>query len=170
MHKNGFTMVEMLVALAVGGLIVAALVPALADAIQRANFDTAVRHVVTDVRQARSRAITTGWQFRIIGFDAGSSGSTVNQYRLLGRRSTAVAWPSVTATPFTSATQIAENWVEVGSKFPGVELDVSSDQFSVTFDARGAATASSFNPMTISHPNGRTASLSVTVVGGINIQ
>jgi Tfp pilus assembly protein FimT len=128
---------------------------------QRSKLDSAVRQIVEDVLQARSRATLEGWQYRIYGFNYAAASAFKNQYRLMGRSSAAVAWPAETAAPFQTATQMA-----------GVWTNMNTPHFWVAFDARGVAidVDDSFNPLQVTHQTGGTKSVSVTITGSIRIQ
>lgn len=157
-------MTEALVATTLGALVVAAMLPALSDSLRRARFDAAVRTIVTDIRDTRSRAITSGWEYQLVGRE------TSNQYRILGRSSTAVAWPDLSSAPLETPTQFAGEWVNVGDEFDGVTVDSEQWTFSVTFDARGAATQSNFSPLAITNGHDKSSTITVSAVGGISVQ
>lgn len=170
MSRKGFTVAELLVALTIGGLVVAISLPAFMATLRRSRLNAAVRQVTSDLREARSQAITTGWEYRVVGFDGGSM-TRRNQYRSLGRSSTAGAWPDIDATPSRSDTQFAGTWTDIGVQFPGVALESEDEGFDVTFDARGAAPAAEdeFNPLTVSSVAGETT-LTISVSGAIRIE
>jgi prepilin-type N-terminal cleavage/methylation domain-containing protein len=168
---HGFSVTEMLVALALGGLIMLVAVPGLWNILHRSRLDAAVRHVVADLHDARSRAITTGWEYRIVGFDTGSV-TNRNQYRLLGRATGSVSWPADTSAPLISSTQYAGSWVSLESMYRGVNLDYTAPRFEITFDSRGTAgaAAATFNPLRVVGRDGDQAQIRVSVVGGITVQ
>jgi prepilin-type N-terminal cleavage/methylation domain-containing protein len=169
MRQRGFSMIEVLVAVTIGGLIVLAGVPAMTNLVQRSRLDTATRELLSDVREARSRAITTGWEFSVIGFHATTGGSWRNQYRLIGRRSGAVAWPDTDDAPFSSATQFAGAWVDLTSRHSGVSLQPSATSFTLTFGPRGTPTSTSgFAPLVVANDNA-TRSLTVSTSGAVRI-
>jgi len=161
----------MMVALALGGLVMLVAVPGLWGILQRSRLDAAVRHMVADLHDARSQAITTGWEYRIVGFDSGSS-LNANQYRLLARNSSSASWPADDAAPMLSSTQYAGSWVRIDSMYPGVNLDYTSPRFELTFDSRGTAAgaAANFNPLRLIGHDGDEARVQVSVVGGITVQ
>ncbi len=149
-------------------------IPSFLTYTQRSKLDAAVRQIVEDVRQARSRATLEGWQYRIYGFNYGAGSAYKNQYRLMGRSSAGVAWPADTANPFQTATQMAGVWTNVNTTYPGVRINPAdgTDHFWVAFDARGIAfdVDDSFNPLRVTHQTGGTKSVSVTTAGSIRIQ
>jgi type IV fimbrial biogenesis protein FimT len=172
MSNRGFTVIEALFVIALGTLIMALAVPSFVEILAKSRHGSAVRRLVTDVREARSQAITTGWEYRVIGYDAGASSSRHNQYRVLARRSTAVDWPDEDVEPFASETQIAGRWVDLASDYPGVGVDASATRFEVTFDSRGTApdAEDAFNPLRLVADDGLSSSLTVSVVGGIRVE
>jgi prepilin-type N-terminal cleavage/methylation domain-containing protein len=175
MRDKGFTVIELLVVILLGGLLVLAGVPAFMNYLRAARFNGAVNQVVSDAQQARYRAVSTGWQFRLIGFNSGAAHARRNQYRLIARRTTAAGWPSETAAPFESSTQSAGPWVDVNDLYPGATLNptvmAGDGKFFVSFDARGARFGvQDFDPLVIGGETGTTRSVDVSAVGSLSIQ
>lgn len=175
--RRGFSIIELMLAMCIVLTLVSITVPSISALMRNYRRDAATQQIVGDVRKARSQAILTGWQYRVVGYNNGASSAFKNQYRLLGRRSTAVSWPSTTAASFSSSTQFAEDWVNLPALYPGIRLNPSdaTADFYVTFDARGVRTElDSFGPLVVS--TGTTASTTttktvvVTAVGGIKAQ
>ena len=168
MCKKGFTFLEFLVALAIGAMVIVVGVPTLSEVVRRSRHGSAVRKVLSDVRDARARAIATGWEYRVVGYDSDELGTRRNQYRTLARRSSAVAWPDEEVAPFLSNTQMASRWVDVAASYTGISLDTTGPRFEVTFDSRGTApgAAADFNPLRVKGSGGLEASLTISVVGG----
>jgi hypothetical protein len=108
--------------------------PYFSSMIKGSRLDGATRRLVGDVREARSRATLTGWQYKILGFKYGGGGANPNQYRIVGRSSTSVAWPSDTAQSFQSATQMAGAWIDVS---PLVVTSDAGGSMSVTVTPAG---------------------------------
>lgn len=173
MSQKGFSTSELVVALAIGALILLAAVPAFSNMVAKSRVNAAARELIGDLREARGQAIATGWECKVFGFGAPSTNGRRNQYRMLARKTSAVAWPSDTAAPFRSSTQWAEPWVSVTTNNPGVSLDPgglsAQDRFEVTFTSRGTATTSTnaFNPFRLL---GKKDAINLTLspVGGIS--
>jgi prepilin-type N-terminal cleavage/methylation domain-containing protein len=172
MSRRGFTVMELMVAVALGAILAAMAAPGFVEMVRRGRQFSAVRRVVSDLRDARSRAISTGWEYRVVGYDADTTGDRPNQYRVLARRSTAVAWPGEEDAPFQSDTQLAARWVDVAAEYPGVRFDSEDTRFELTFDSRGTAADASddFNPLRVIGHDGLESSLTVSVVGGIRAE
>ena len=145
--QSGFTLTQLIVSLAIMVIIMLISVPAFSTMIARSRTSAATRTIMGDMLTARSMAVGTGWQTKIIGFGNASTDTKKNQYRMLARQNTGVSWPADTAADARTTTTWAEPWVNVPSLYPGVTLDPGgasgSDRFDVMFDARGAATLSS---------------------------
>jgi prepilin-type N-terminal cleavage/methylation domain-containing protein len=174
-RREGFTVTELIVVVAVAGMILMLALPGFASVLRRSRLNGAVRTLVNDVREARAEATTSGWEYRIVGYgDAASTGP--NRYRMLGRRSTAVLWPDEDDEPFTSDTQFAGPWVDIGYLYNGIRLEPQNGgvnpEFTLTFDPRGAAvmTNSAFDPFLVANEHGETVSFRVSVAGGITTQ
>lgn len=59
-HARGFTLVELLVALAIGAMLVAVAAPAFDKMRESAQYRDTVRALLSDLRLARSTAVSTG--------------------------------------------------------------------------------------------------------------
>jgi prepilin-type N-terminal cleavage/methylation domain-containing protein len=174
--QKGFSLVEALVALSVGAILMAAIVPGFLGMLKTYRRDAAVEKVAGDLRKARGQAIATGWQYRLMGFNQGWSTSSPykNQYRIMARRSSADGWPADTVAPMSSATQYAGPWIDITRTFPGVKLNPAdnSQHFSVAFDSRGVRIEldTSFDPLVIVPQTGTSKSMRVSAVGSALIQ
>jgi Tfp pilus assembly protein FimT len=159
----------------IGIIVTVITMPSFMNLLQVYRRDSAVGQIAGDVRKARIEAIRTGWQYRVYGFNAGSSSAYKNKYRLMARSSGGVSWAADSAAPFQSATQMAGPWVDVGALFKGVTMNPTdaSDHFWVTFDSRGVRIEldASFDPMMVKNTNiSATKSLRVTTAGTVKIQ
>lgn len=171
--SRGFTVLELMIVVTLGAILTAMAMPRLSSMMDGYRRDAAVRQLVGDVRKARMEAIRTGWQYRIYGFNTGATSSYKNQYRLMGRSSGAISWPSDTATPFQSATQMAGRWVDIPNMYRGITLNPGdgTDHFWVSFDSRGVRIESdSFDPMVLRNTPGSTKSVTVGAAGTVRIQ
>jgi type II secretory pathway pseudopilin PulG len=165
-------MTELIVVIALVGILMAFAMPAFVEIFDRMHHDAAVRRITSDVREARSQAISMGWEYRVIGYRADAVNVRKNQYRVLARRSSAVSWPAENAATFASDTQRAGSWVDITEDYPGVDLDADVTRFQVTFDSRGAAPGApaEFNPVRLIHHKGLETALTVSVIGGIRVE
>ena len=171
MTSRGFSSAEIAVTLAVIGVMAMVVVPSMASMVRRARVSAASRQVISDIRQTRSRSLGTGWEYKLFGFAATSTDVRKNQYRVLARSNSGVAWPADTSPVMSSTTQRAEAWMNVNTQFPGVRLVSPTARFEIAFDARGAAPGSaSFNPLVVNNQFGNTTSLTVTTVGNVRVQ
>ena len=170
----GVTLVELVVVVSILGMLVVIGLPFLSGTMRASRLDGAARQIASDMREAQARATLTGWQYRVIGYNQSSGDAHRNQYRLMGRSSSGVAWPVDTVEAFQGATQMAGSWVDVTTLYPGVTINPStaSAQFWVAFDSRGVAIdiAASCNPMLLSGEDGRSKSIRVTTAGSVRMQ
>lgn len=169
----GFTLVELVVVVGIIVVMMAVGLPYFSSMIKGSRLDGASRQLVGDVREARSRATLTGWQYKIFGFKYGGGGANPNQYRIVGRSSTSVAWPSDTAQSFQSSTQMAGAWIDFTHEYPGVQLNASSGyaSFYVSFNPLGVAfEINNFSPLQITSDSGGSKSVTITPAGGVKIQ
>jgi type II secretory pathway pseudopilin PulG len=166
----------MMVAVSVGAIMMAAVLPGFMNMMKTYRRDAAVEQVAGDIRKARAQAIATGWQYELMGYNQGYSGTSTykNQYRIMARRTTADGWPADTVAPMKSATQYAGPWIDIGKSYPGVKLNPTdtSQHFSVSFDSRGVRIAvdTSFDPLVVVPQSGTSKSIRVSAVGSASIQ
>src|SRR3989304_2733941 len=83
--SQGFTAIEMVGAVALAVILVGAGLPVMMTSVESARFSAAVRQVVGDMRLARSKAVTTRWEYRIRGRDR-RGGANANRDRGAGPR------------------------------------------------------------------------------------
>lgn len=171
MNDKGFSVVDLLVALTIAALLTTITLPALDDAVRSARLDGATRRLVSEAREIRTRAVSNGWEFRLVGYGSGSTDARANQFRVIGRSSSAVGWPDESSPVLASDTQVAEAWVDLGTDYAGVAIDSSgsNERFEITFDARGKADATTFAGLTLSK-NDKTRTLAVSSAGSVRIQ
>jgi prepilin-type N-terminal cleavage/methylation domain-containing protein len=169
--KPGLTLVELVIAMMIMVVLLAVAIPAFQALLQRSQLDAAVRQVMSNVREAQSRATLTGWQYRLVGYDIDAGNGFQNQYRVIGRSSSAVAWPAETGPNFSSATQMAGAWIDVNRMFPDVKLDTAdaTTRFYVSYDSRGVAFEINSFPLNLTHKSGQKQCLGVTAAGSIRM-
>jgi len=176
--REGYTLIEL--AIVVGIIIVMVMVglPFFTAMMQNSQLDGATRQLAGDVRDARSLATQTGWQYQIVGFNAGGSSTYKNQYRMLARSSSGVAWPANTGpmlnfpTPPGGATQMAGPWINFNQIYPGINLNASNSNpsFYVSFSSQGVSFESMSFPLQFSNQSGGSRQVSVTSAGSVRIQ
>src|SRR3989304_3747845 len=96
--SQGFTAIEMVGAVALAVILVGAGLPVMMTSVESARFSAAVRQVVGDMRLARSKAVTTRWEYRIRGRDR-RGGGNAKRDRVEGRRTTANSRAAAGGTP-----------------------------------------------------------------------
>jgi Tfp pilus assembly protein FimT len=138
---------------------------------QNSRLDAGTRQIAQDIREARSKATQSGWDYKIVGFNVGGSSTYKNQYRLVGRK-TGVAWPADTGPNLQTSTQLAGPWINFNQLYQGVSLNpsVSTQSFYVSFNSRGAVFENLNFPLTITLQSGGSRQVTVTSVGGVRIQ
>ncbi len=127
MHPSsprGFTLIELLMVVAIFAIIAAVGLPNLIGALQRNRARGAADTIAVAARDARARAIATGWEVRVFGFN-NESATRPNQFRIEGRANSGVAWPPpATQGPVTTDAQTADRWIDMAVEYPGVRLNV----------------------------------------------
>ena len=175
--QGAYTLVELVVVVGILSVMTIAALPFFTAMMRNSQVDGAARQLAGDVREARSLATRTGWQYRIVGFNAGGGQPKINQYHLVGRSSTGVAWPADAADPFQSATQMAGTWINFTRLYPNVSLNpsVGNPSFYVSFGSEGTTidmnpTTTPWMSITQSSGSSTTRQLRITWSGGVRIQ
>jgi len=157
---------EMVVAVAVTGILAGASVPAFLGLIQSSRLDGAARQLVSDLRAAQSQAVALDELYRLHSGDD----PLVNQpgqYRLELSADGGATWTGVTP------------WSALADAFPGARLTGITDSagspatvYEVRFTARGACA----NPGPVVYPlqiavSGPTGSRTIQVrqLGGVKV-
>ncbi len=171
-------MVELAIALAIGGMVLLVAIPAFTSVVERSRLDIATRYLTNEVRSARSKAVTTGWEYKLMGFGSASTSTNAKRYRLLARKTSATAWPADTVAPFSSTTQYAGPWSDPSKLDKTLELlpggTGTNARFEIAFDARGAVTTAggdfaSGTPFRV-RVKTRITQIIVSPVGGVTTQ
>ncbi len=122
--SQGVTLIELVGAAALTAIVAGAALPIMMTSVDNARFNAAVQQIAGDMRLARSKAVSQGWEYRISGWDR-RGGVNANQYRIEGRRTTAIAWPAAIDPVGQTADQYVGPWIRIGASFPGIQLDNS---------------------------------------------
>ena len=175
--RRGYTLVELVVVVGILIVMTIAGLPFFTAMMQSTQLDAAARQLAADVRDARALATQTGWQYRLVGFNAGGGQPKQNQYHLVGKSTPGGAWPADAAEPFQSATQMAGAWVNFTQLYPNVSLNpaVGTPSFYVSFGAQGSALEMNPTapPWMIITPHGEASparQVKITAAGGVRIQ
>jgi type IV fimbrial biogenesis protein FimT len=75
-NQKGFSLIEIMVAVSIGAILMAAVLPGFMGMMKTYRRDAAVEQVAGDIRKARSQAIATGWQYELLGFNQGWTGTS----------------------------------------------------------------------------------------------
>lgn len=147
MGNRGITLIDLLGAVTLVAILVGAAAPVMMTGVESARFNAAVGQVAGDMRLARSKAVSTGWQYRIRGRDR-RGGANANRYRIEGRRTTAIAWPAEAALPQQTADQYVGPWIQLAVSYPGIQLDNSATGTNPPFYAGFDSSGKSCTPLT----------------------
>lgn len=173
--RRGYTLIELVVVVGIIIVMLAAGLPFFTSMMKSSRLDAGTRQLAGDVRDARALATQSGWQYQIVGFNAGGGSTYKNQYRLLGRSSSAVAWPANTGPNIQTSTQMAGQWVNFNQLYSDVSLNplIGTTSFYVSFNSQGVAfewTPSSDPWMTLTSQSGGSRYLRITSAGSVKIQ
>ena len=138
---RGVSLPELLLLTAVLAILAGVTFPVMGAGVQRTRARGAADALAAAIRTARMRAITTGWQYRVVAFDG--SGPASNAFRVEGMNpASGGAWPETGATKpptFHGTNQMYEAYTDLPRDFGGAQLQIpgGGPTFTVTFDSRG---------------------------------
>lgn len=138
-HK-GFTLLELLLVVAIIAILGGITVPLLTGALQRAQSAGAGQTLASTIRDARMRAIATGWQYQVVAY--GPTGSVPNAFRLQGfdpvNGGVAPAAGTATTPPLYGSNQMYEAYTSLPKDFGTAQIQVAGGAaFTVTFNSSG---------------------------------
>jgi len=139
--------------------------------------------VVGSIREARAKAVASGWQYRVIGYTSG--GTIPDAFRIEGRDPNVAVpqWPAQvpSSTRTFTADQYADRWTSLRTEYGGAQFAVTGGgtRFLMTFDSRGTLPATGCIPITnclegfpisvVIPTGGPTRNIQVTTAGGVQI-
>jgi prepilin-type N-terminal cleavage/methylation domain-containing protein len=139
-RSRGFSFHEVIITVAVLAILGAISVPLLVGPIRRAQAAGAGATLGGAIRDARLRAIATGWQFRVVAYDA--SGAVPNAFRIEGMNPAGGGvWPAAgtaTTPPLSGSNQAYDTYTRMAQDFGTAQIQIpGGGPFIVTFNPRG---------------------------------
>lgn len=168
-RKPGFTLIELIIAVAILFMMVAVAMPLFASVIAQRRLTAAVERVAADLRFAQSRAVTRGDWHRLHSGADGAVGRP-GQYRL-ERSIDGVIWVPIEES----------SWYNLSTDYQGSSLQAVTDfanspvpGFDVRFNSRGAidnlGVGSAGIKLTVLAGTGATGTIQVMRTGAVRIQ
>ncbi|HSD52473.1 MAG TPA: GspH/FimT family pseudopilin [Candidatus Methylomirabilis sp.] len=173
-EPHGMTLVELLIAIAILGIICAIAVPGILGGIHRTGVDGASQRLTQDIRLAQSNAITKGVQTRLIVFDQSGvipdpgippDTTKANKYRIEMRSGPLAPWPSVNDYPGANS-NVLTVWEDLGTQYRGVSVTQGS---AILFNSQGFL----MNPLapvnTVVQGPGGSKTVQTTAIGKVTV-
>lgn len=142
--NDGFTLLEMLVAISIAVILLAVGLPSLLNVIAGSRLDGATRHVMYEIRAVQNLAVTRGNDF---GFHWGADpfvGLAQTVYRVeTNPAGTCPGWPAPADTTATNP-NVIRDWFDLSVEYPGVVIQSITDNGGtplggIMFNSRGAS-------------------------------
>ncbi len=175
-RSRGFTTLEILIVVSIVVVVALVATPNILGTIQRYRLRGGADHVMSNLREIQSLAMTTGARHRLTVSDCTSGPSPCKRYRLERQAGT---WPAPSSG---SGGAVLTEWVDLQRIFTGIRLSsmvdssTSTNVDSVVFDPRGASVAatSPYSPInvtiTITHTSGQVRRVLVRSAGSVRMQ
>jgi prepilin-type N-terminal cleavage/methylation domain-containing protein len=173
-RNDGYSLLELLLVVAMIGVLAGFSLPLLTAAMQRSRANGAAEALATAIRDARMRAINNGWQYQVVAYDSG--GAVPNAFRIQGfnpaNGGVAPLPGTLTSPRFYGFNQMSEAYIPLKTEFGNAQIQVTGGTFQVTFDSRGQLVGAC-TPATcvvqVKTPV-RIATITVTTPGGVYIK
>ncbi len=176
---HGFTLLELLQVTAALALLAAISLPVISVALARARTNGGAEALGAAIRDARMRAVSTGFQYRVVAFD--STGAVPNAFRIEGMDpNNGGAWPAPTdTTPPTlyGPNVMHERYTDLALDFggtPQIVVPGGGGAFTVTFDSTGqwpaVAPCVPVGCQVQVSSGGKVATLSISAAGAVLIR
>jgi prepilin-type N-terminal cleavage/methylation domain-containing protein len=171
-NRAGYSVMEIIIVVALLGILAAVAFPLLLGGIQRSGVDGASRQLAQDIRLTQSTAITRGLYVRLVAFDntgnvpspANLSDATkANKYRLEMSTALTGPWPATTDVPATNDT-VLTSWYTLAS---GVRITSGN---ALTFNSQGFLRNTSDPLNIVLEGPGGTKTVQTTLIGKATIQ
>lgn len=180
---GGFSLLELVLVVSVIAIISVISIPLIGRIVGKYRTEGGADAVAGAIREARVKAVASGWQYRVIGYTSG--GIIPDSFRIEGSRApTDVGWPpQAPANTVTFSPDLyADRWTNLPAEYGAAQFAVSGggSRFLMTFDSRGVlpttgACALITNcldgfPISVIRPvGGPTKNIQVTTAGGVRI-
>ena len=137
--RGGFTALELVVVVAILGILAAIGMPALLGTLERYRVEAGASELAGALRRAQALALSQGGFFRVhLGSDPAVG--RPNSYRI--ERNSGAGWPTPADTLATSPFVVTE-WVDLARQYPSLTVGSAVDSQArtltwITYDSRGA--------------------------------
>jgi len=142
MGTKGFSLIELLVAITIAGILIGVGLPSFLGLIQRSSINAGTRQVMYEIRAVQNLAVTRGGVF---GFHWGGdplAGLPLSQYRIIRDTTGACGFPAPAAPQ--DGTDVVRTWFDLAGEYPGITIQLVEDANNVVlggvmFNSRGAS-------------------------------
>ncbi len=174
---GGVTALELVIVLAILGILAGIAIPGILGGIYRTGVDGASRRLAEDIRLAQSNALTRGAQARLIAFDQNGTAQNPglsaitdttkrNMYRIELRSGPSVSWPALSDTPGNNS-NILTVWNDLANDYRGVVVTAGN---ALIFNTQGFILNSAAALNITLQGSGGTRTVQTSVIGKATIQ
>ncbi len=143
---KGFSLIELLMAIAIAGILIGVGLPSFLGLIQRSSINAGTRQVLYEIRAVQNLAVTRGSTFGFHwGGDPAIVGPQPSQYRIeRNLTGNCVDWPLPGDSKATPNPDVITDWFDLAGEYPGIVVqsvrdNVGTDLGGVMFNSRGAS-------------------------------
>ena len=145
MGTKGFSLIELLVAITIAGILIGVGLPSFLGLIQRSSINAGTRQVMYEIRAVQNLAVTRG---SVFGFHWGGEplvGLPPSQYRMeRNLPGTCAGWPPPGDSKATPNLDVITDWFDLAREYPGITIQSVTDNVGtplggVVFNSRVAS-------------------------------